>query len=213
MHGISSSSLNVQCCHHFNMNESIALIETRAWTNPYHKGPVNQGYCMKVIWAFRAIEWNIVWLAYRPVATSKLFSNPIHVQLSIQEIIAIWQFNFPYPFSETKGEPHKWQPIQIKSSAKLLSLSSIVLLLTNIFSLSESSSALQVIGRKISPIDALKIALQELLRPNTSESKSRFRDSLCFGNFQFLGFCHASCFSNYSNEHTTSQQYQYNLKA
>ena len=87
-------------------------------------------------------------------------------RLPLQQSI---KYNVLYLYSKSKGEPQSWQPVQMRSSNKLVSPVLYNLLLINIFSFSESPRGFWVNGRKISPTDAWKTALQELDRWVTSE--------------------------------------------
>lgn len=62
---------------------------------------------------------------------------------------------YSYLFSISNRVPQSKQPVEMRSVAKVESSISYTLLLTNIFSLSDSSpTAPSINGRKISPTDA-----------------------------------------------------------
>lgn len=115
-----------------------------------------------------------------------------------QETVESRSESSPYPNSEFKGEPHSWQPLQMRSSVKYLSRIEHILLLRNILSSSDSGRCFQVSGRKISPIDAQKVALLESVRCNTSKREQQSCEHLSSCTFQFIDCCPLCCVSLYT---------------
>lgn len=119
----------------------------------------------------------------------------------VQKMVSEYYSYEDYPCCVSRGEPHSWQPVQMRSVTKLVSPALDSLLLMNIFSFSDSPRVVVVNGRKISPTDAVNTALHESVKRDTSNSEKQSLDFLSSGSFQFRLKCiffFVDCCHNYT---------------
>lgn len=161
--------------------------ESKTWrkckNSPYHERPIYHAYYVEAIQAFWTIEWNRILINHGPEGNWRA-SSVQNSELKPFQWNNTKCCNVSYPLSRPKGKPHIWQPVQMRSSARLKSSSLYNRLLTNIFSFRCSSRSIQGDNKKISKIDASNMTLHDSVRHDTSESEKQSLDVLFSGNFQ-----------------------------